>query len=200
MTSHKKKCVQSAPDAKPFDDACASGSATDLSKTPASSSESAPGDTGVLQVALAANQGDYLRLAADFDNFRKRTRRDAARDAAVEKEAFIRDLLPILDNFGRALASDPSTPSAQFRHGVEGIAQELGRLLNRNGIEAVQDVGRPFDPHRHEAISMRCDPSQPDHVVLEVLQRGYNREDSVFRPAKVIVNDRTSSSGVRHGH
>ena len=61
-----------------------------------------------------------------------------------------------------------------------------------------EDVGQPFDPHRHEAVSVRHEPSQPDQIVLEVTQRGYCRGDKVFRPAKVIVNDLSHSPGARH--
>ena len=73
--------------------------------------------------------------------------------------------------------------------------QQLGQLLQRHGIEVMKEVGRPFDPHRHEAVSVRHDLGQPDHVVLEVIQRGYCRGDKVFRPAKVIVNDLNHSPG-----
>ena len=83
----------------------------------------------------------------------------------------------------------PDVSSKQLHQGVEITLQELGRLLHCHGIEPVEDVGRPFDPHRHEAVSVRHDRSQPDHIVLAVLQHGYSRGDKVFRPAKVIVND-----------
>ena len=76
--------------------------------------------------------------------------------------------------------------------------QQVGQLLHRHGIEAVEDIGRPFDPHRHEAVSVRRDPSRPDRSILEVTQCGYCRGDNVFRPAKVIVNDLSYSPGVRH--
>jgi molecular chaperone GrpE len=147
---------------------------------------------------LAAQKDDYLRLAADFDNFKKRTRRDSERQATAEKDAFIADLLPAVDNLERALASGQSSSCEQLHQGVEMTWQQLGQLLNRHGIEAVEDVGRPFDPHRHEAVSVRHDPRQPDHIVLEVIQRGYCRGDKVFRPAKVIVNDLSHSPGARH--
>ena len=141
------------------------------------------GDAATLQQELAAQQDDYLRLAADFDNFRKRTRRDSEQQAAAEKESFIHDLLPVLDNLERALASAQSTASAQLQQGVKMTLQQLGQLLHRHGIEAVADLGRPFDPHRHEAVAMRHDPSQPDQIVLEVIQNGYCSGDKVFRPA-----------------
>jgi molecular chaperone GrpE len=128
-----------------------------------------------------------LRLAADFDNYRKRTTRESDRRAAAEKEAFIRELLPIIDNLERALASEASTE--QLRDGVRMTLQQLHQLLSRHGIETEEAIGRPFDPHRHEAVAMRHDLSQPNHAVIEILQPGYRRGDEVFRPAKVIVND-----------
>jgi molecular chaperone GrpE len=149
----------------------------------------------LLQTALAAPKEDYLSLAADFDNFRKRTRRDSEQQAAAEKESFIQDLLPILDNLERALACEGATSSAQLHQGVEMTLRQLGGLLHRHGVEPVEAVGQPFDPHRHEAVAMGHDPSQPDHCVLEVVQRGYCRGDKVFRPAKVIVNDPGQSPG-----
>jgi molecular chaperone GrpE len=150
-----------------------------------------------LQEALAAEKDDRLRLAADFDNYRKRTRRDSEQQAAAEKEAFIRDLLPVLDNLERALTCEPSIASEQLYQGVAMTLQQLGQLLLRHGIEAVEDVGQPFDPHQHEAISLGCDRSQPDQIVLEVIQRGYSRGGKVFRPAKVIVNDPSLARGGR---
>ena len=157
-----------------------------------------PADPAILQKELAALKNDYLRLAADFDNFRKRTRRDTGRQAAAEKESFILDLLPVLDNLERALASEQSISSEQLQQGVEMTLQQLGQLLQHHGIEAVEDVGQPFDPHWHEAVSLRHDRSQPDHIVLEVIQRGYCHGDKVFRPAKVVVNDLSHSPGASH--
>jgi molecular chaperone GrpE len=146
-------------------------------------------DAGALQTELAVQKGRYLRLAADFDNFRKRTARETERSAAAQKEAFIRELLPIIDNLERALASDVSTSPEQLRQGVQMTLQQLTQLLRRHGIEPHESLGRPFDPHYHEAVSVRHDPSQPDHIILETFQRGYRRGSEVFRPAKVVVND-----------
>ncbi len=78
--------------------------------------------------------------------------------------------------------------------------QQLRQLLRQHGIETEESVGQPFDPHRHEAISQRHDPAQPDHAILEVFQRGYRRGEKIFRPAKVVVNDLTHSKHTRHAH
>lgn len=174
------------------------GSATDAQNPPTSVADAASADPAILQKELAAQKDNYVRLAAEFDNFIKRTQRDSEQQAAAEKEAFIRDLLPILDNLERALASDQSISSEPLHQGVTITLQQVGQLLHRHGIEAVEDVGRPFDPHRHEAISVRHDPYQPDQIILEVTQRGYFRNNKVFRPAKVIVNDLSYFSGVSH--
>ena len=148
---------------------------------------SAP-DIGALQTELAVQNGRYLRLAADFDNFRKRTARETERSAAAQKEAFIRDLLPVIDNLERALGSDVSTSPEQLRRGVQMTLQQLTQLLSLHGVEPEECLGRPFDPLYHEAVSVRHDPYQPDHVILETFQRGYRRGKEVFRPAKVVVN------------
>jgi molecular chaperone GrpE len=165
----------------------------------ADSSETKVGDAGsnlasapdkqTLQAELAGERDRYLRLAADFDNFRKRTARETERSAAAQKEAFIRDLLPAIDNLERALASEGSTSPEQLRQGVRMTLQQLTQLLRRHGVEPEESVGKPFNPLYHEAVSVRHDPSQPNHVILETFQRGYRRGNEVFRPAKVVVND-----------
>ncbi|MGA2280043.1 MAG: nucleotide exchange factor GrpE [Verrucomicrobiota bacterium] len=139
---------------------------------------------------LAKVKDRHLRLAADFENFRKRTARETERRAAAQKEAFIHDLLPVIDNLERALDSGNASASPeQLRPGVQLTLQQLHQLLQRHGIEPEESLGRPFDPHRQEALFSRRDPAQPDHTVLEVSQRGYRRGQEVFRPAKVVVND-----------
>jgi molecular chaperone GrpE len=163
---------------------------------PAGEAKASPVDVGALEAELAAQKDRYLRLAADFDNFRKRIARETERNAAAQKEAFIRELLPVIDNLERALSSDSSTSPQQLREGVQMTLQQLMQLLHRHGIEPEESLGRPFDPRYHEAISVRHDPSQPDHVVLETFQRCYRRGNEVFRPAKVVVND-LSHRGIR---
>lgn len=147
-------------------------------------------DIESLEGELARQKDLYLRLAADFDNFRKRTAQDIDRRAAAQKDALILELLPIIDNLERALASgNVSTSHENLRQGVQMTLHQLQQLLHRHGVEPEDPVGQPFDPHRHEAVRARRDASQPDHVVLEVFQRGYRRSTEVVRPAKVVIND-----------
>ena len=159
--------------------------------------EAVPADMESLQAELSHPKDLHLRLAADFDNFRKRTAQETNRRAAAQKEAFIRELLPVIDNLERAVTNHMSTRE-QLRQGVQMTLQQLHQILQHHGIEAEDSVGQPFDPHRHDAVGSRHDPSQPDHVVLEVFQRGYRRGNEIFRPAKVIMNDLSHAEATSH--
>ena len=155
--------------------------------------ETAPTESEALLQELAKQKDLHLRLAADFENFKRRSRQEAEIRAAAQKESFIVELLPVIDNLERALASGASRDSAQFQQGVEMTLKQLQQLLRQHGVESDDIAGKPFDPHQHEALSQGHDLAQPDHTVLTVLQRGYRRGDKVVRPAKVVVNDLTVS-------
>jgi molecular chaperone GrpE len=166
-----------------------------------STSDTATGapDCAALQAELESERQRSLRLAADFDNFRKRTARDSEQRATAQKDALIRDLLPVVDNLERALASHASTSAAQLRTGIEMTFQQLLDVFRRHGVKPEESLGESFDAHRHEAINARFDPGQPDHAVLEVVQRGYRRGDEIIRPAKVIINDLSLTEDEDHG-
>jgi molecular chaperone GrpE len=167
-------------------------------------SEKRPGSTGdktveakpseaiaaeVFELELSEQKDRYLRLAADFDNFRKRTAQEGERRAAAKKEGLMHELLPVIDNLERGLAVGPDTSFDQLLEGLGMTLQQFRQILRQNDVEAEESQGKVFDPLRHEAISSRRDPAQPDHTILETTQRGYRRGNEVFRPAKVIVND-----------
>ena len=154
--------------------------------------ETAATESETLLQDLAKQKDLHLRLAADFENFKRRSRQEAETRAATQKESFIAELLPVVDNLERALASGTSRDSAQFHQGVEMTLKQLQQLLRQHGVESDEIIGKPFDPHQHEALSQGYDPAQPDHAVLTVLQRGYRRGDKVVRPARVVVNDLTT--------
>lgn len=149
-----------------------------------------------LKSEIETQKDQYLRLAADFENFKKHTIRDYKQKAASEKESFIRELLPVLDNLGRALTSRKTITSVQLQQGVAMTLQQLYKLLHTHGIEADEDLGELFDPHHHHAISVGYDPHQQDQIILEVIQRGYSRDGKLFRPASVVVNDLQSSQEI----
>jgi molecular chaperone GrpE len=142
-----------------------------------------------LQSELAAEKERYLHLATDFGTFRKRTTRELERRAAAQKDAFIRELLPVIDNLERALSAEATSSVEQLHRGVQITLQQLYQLLRRHRIEPEESLGRPFDPQIHEAVMTRHDRSRPDQIILEVIERGYVRGGELFRPAKVVVND-----------
>jgi len=170
------------------------------SEASAFTAEAVPTDSDSLRGKLAEQTDLKLRLAADFENFKRRSRQESEARAAAQKESFIHELLPAIDNLERALASGASSGSPQLHQGVEMTLQQLRLLLRQHGIEPEESVGQPFDPHRHEAVSQRHDAAHPAHSIIEVLQRGYRLGDKVFRPAKVVVNDLTHSKHARHAH
>ena len=142
-----------------------------------------------LKAELAAEKERFLRLAADFDNFRKRITQESEGRAAAQKKAFIQELLPIIDNLERAVGSGSSTSEDPVLKGVDMTLQQLNRLLRVHGVESQDCIGQPFDPHVHEAVGSRYDPEKPDHVILEVIQPGYSYGSEILRPAKVVIND-----------
>ena len=161
--------------------------------------ETAVTESEALVRDLAEQKDLHLRLAADFENFKKRSRQEVEARTVAQKESFIVELLPVIDNLERALAAGASRDSAQFHQGVEMTLKQLQQLLRQHGVESEEISGQPFDPHRHEALSQGHDPAQPDHAILEVVQRGYRRGAKIIRPAKVVVNDLTLSKPARHG-
>ena len=168
------------------------------SEASAFTAEAVATDSDSLRDKLAEQTDLKLRLAADFENFKRRSRQEVETRAAAQKESFIRELLPSLDNLERALASGATPGSPQFHQGVEMTLQQLRLLLRKHGIETEEIIGQPFDPHRHEAVSQRHDPAQANQSVLEVFQRGYRRGDKVFRPAKVVVNEVKHTKQAHH--
>ena len=155
-------------------------------------------ESDLLRQELEERKARNLQLSADFENFKRRIRQEAGEQALAQKDSFIHELLPAIDNLERALNSGSSTGSPQLREGVEMTLQQLCLLLRQHGIEAEDCLGQPFDPRRHEAVIQHPDSSQPDHTILEVFHRGYRRGKQVFRPAKVVVNDLASAKPARH--
>lgn len=162
------------------------------------SGEAATDEPGCIREQLAEQKDLNLRMATDFENFKRRNRQESDTRAAAQKESFIHELLPAIDNLERALSAGAARGSPELHKGVEMTFRQLLLLLHQHGIESEESLGQPFNPHRHEAVSQRHDAAHPAHAVIEVLQRGYRRGEKVFRPAKVVVNDLTHSKHARH--
>jgi molecular chaperone GrpE len=124
-------------------------------------------------------------LAAEFDNFRKRSARDQAAFADRANERIVKELIPILDDLGRALEAASQHQAAKLEEGVRLVHRALAELLTKEGLAEIETDGK-FDPHVHEALLTQ--PSEAEEgSVIEVVQKGYKLGDKVLRPARVVV-------------
>ena len=146
-----------------------------------------------LKAELNAKDDRFLRLQADFDNFRKRTAREKSELAAVIEQAFLKDLLPLLDNLSRASEAAESAEQADvetLRKGIEMIKQETVAVMGKHGLEPIETLGKPFDPNYHQAVGTVKDETKDDGLIAAELQRGYIARGRVIRPSMVqVVNN-----------
>lgn len=127
----------------------------------------------------------YLRAVADFDNFRKRSEREKADFFRYAVSSVLKDILPVLDNFDRAL--DHAEEGDEFHKGVLLIYKQLFDVLQKHGLSPINETGVHFDPNIHEAVIREEDASVPNHTVVGVLQKGYFIHERLLRPALVKV-------------
>ena len=140
----------------------------------------------VEEPAAPVDDDRLLRLAADFDNYKKRAAREREEYVARANERLLKELLPILDDLERALNAAEEHEEAQLEEGVRLVHKSLASLLQRNGVEEIATDGK-FDPHVHEALLAQPAEDREQGDVLDVIQKGYKLGDLVVRPARVIV-------------
>jgi len=129
---------------------------------------------------------DLQRVAADFDNYKKRVARDQESLVARAHERLVRELLPVLDNLERALKAATEHDEASLEEGVRLVHRALRDALGREGLMEI-DAGGVFDPHVHEAL-LTQPSAEPEGTVLEVIEKGYRVGERVVRPARVVVS------------
>ena len=142
-----------------------------------------------LETKLAEVNDQLLRKAADFENYRKRMTREKQEITDFANQSLLLDLLPVIDDFGRAIKSaETSKDFASFYEGVTMIEKRLtSQLENKWGLKGFDSVGEPFDPNRHEALQMEKAAGIAEPVVKEEYERGYLLKERVIRFAKVKV-------------
>jgi molecular chaperone GrpE len=142
-------------------------------------------------VRAQRERDEYLDLArraqADFENYRKRAAREAAAAGERAKSGLVRELLPVVDNLERALAS-AGQEEQHLAEGVRLVHSELIAVLERNGVEQFDPSGERFDPAEHEALSMRDQDGAESGLVLDVVEKGYRANGTILRPARVVVS------------
>jgi molecular chaperone GrpE len=138
---------------------------------------------------LAAANDRYLRLQAEMQNLRNRTSREIADERKYAALPVVRDLLPVLDNIGRAVeAAEKAGEAENLLAGFRLVRQQIETILTRHDCQAISPEGEPFDPHFHEAILQQPSADVPANHVMMVTQTGYKLHDRVVRPAQVIVS------------
>jgi molecular chaperone GrpE len=135
----------------------------------------------------------YLRLAAEFDNYKKRQVREYSRLVESAESSLMLDILEVVDDFSRALKHEPDD-QANFKQGIEMIANKFAELLKRRGLKEIEAVGKPFDPGYHEAIMQIESADVDEGVIIEEIQKGYLFNDKVLRPSRVVVAKSKDSS------
>ena len=144
--------------------------------------------TQVLEELKNEFDNRYKRVQADFDNFRRRTNQEKEQLSGFVKGNVLADLLPVLDNFERAVQSPAEGDAKTFLDGFVMIHQNLMATLQKHGLAPIEAVGQPFDPNLHQAI-MRVETDEyPEDTVVEVLQTGYTVDGRCIRPAMVKVS------------
>ncbi len=145
-------------------------------------------ETEALQADIAALNDRLLRLQADFDNFRKRSQRERLELRRQIIEEVLADLLPVMDHFDMGLeAATRGGVSNGVRSGLEAVRAQFVETLKRWGVEEIEALGRPFDPHQHEAVAHEPSPEAAPDTVLRVLRKGYRMGDRLLRAAQVVV-------------
>lgn len=144
--------------------------------------------TKELTETVAKYREQIQRMQAEFDNFRRRARKEKEDMRATAAADTIERLLPVVDNFARALGASESASLESFSEGVRMIHNQFLHLLRDAGLEPVEAKGLPFDPNRHEAVGVDSSGEHPENHVVEVLQEGYSLKGKLIRPAMVKVS------------
>jgi molecular chaperone GrpE len=142
-----------------------------------------------LELKLEEMSQKNLRLQADYDNFRRRTREEQAASLKYKSQSLLEQLLPALDNFERALKTEAVNEQAKtLIQGMEMVYRQLSDALKQEGLTEIPAVGEKFDPNLHQAVMQVEDSEYESNTVIEELQKGYMLKDRVIRPAMVKVN------------
>lgn len=188
MTKHKKHNAaeeqheQEVVNNEAAEQSTAEGTATETTQPSAEPS---------IEDQLADYKDRYIRLNAEFDNFRKRTRKEREDLIKTAGESILVNILPVVDDFDRAIKSmDSATDIQAVKDGVTLIANKFNEFLKRQGVVEVESMGLPFDTDLHEAITQIPAPSEEmKGKVLDVVQKGYRLNEKVIRYSKVVIGE-----------
>jgi len=150
-----------------------------------------PKDEGIQQLQLKANENEekYLRLYAEFENYKRRIQKENETNKKYQSQRVLTDILPTIDNIERALQIEGSDESFKsLQKGVQMVHESLLRALQENGLEEIKSEGQEFDPNYHQAVVQDDNPDFKSGEITQELQKGYKLKDRVLRPSMVKVN------------
>ncbi len=179
MTEQEKEEILQSTDAEQSAEETAADTAGEL--------QQAKEQLVVLQAELDEQKDRYLRLQADYDNYRRRTQKEKSELSIQVTQDLIADLLPVVDNFERALAAQGQDADS-IRAGVEMVSRQFLSILEQNGLEAINTEDAPFDPNFHQAVMREENTEKPDGTILQELQKGYMVKGKTIRPSMVKVS------------
>ncbi|MGN0072961.1 MAG: nucleotide exchange factor GrpE [Coriobacteriales bacterium] len=131
----------------------------------------------------------YLRLQAEWDNYRKRTAAERESEKVRASEKLVKDLIPVVDDLERALEhAQQAGDGGSLTAGVEAVTNKFLQILSKHKVEQIKAEGEPFDPMKHQAVGTQPDPTVPEETVVNVYQKGYQMGDRVLRPAMVVTS------------
>jgi molecular chaperone GrpE len=153
------------------------------------SSERQPVELAAKEEELKSLNDKYLRLAAEFDNFKRLAQRDQRDQIRFGNELLLKELLPVVDNLERAIKAAKNSKSANgLVQGVDLTLKQLQGVLGKFGVQSIPTLGQPFDPSGHQAVASVPSSQVPEQHVVEEFQRGYRLHDRILRPAMVTVS------------
>lgn len=156
--------------------------------------EASPTEPAARDEELKSLNDKYLRLAAEFDNYKRLAQRDQRDQIRFGNEQLLRELLPVVDNLERAIKAAKDVKSADgLVQGVDLTLKQLQGVLGKFGVQSIPTMGQPFDPSGHQAVASVPSAKVPDKHVVEEFQRGYRLHDRILRPAMVTVSSGNGS-------
>lgn len=166
-----------------------SGAATEAAgpAQPAGQSGASADRLAALEAEKNETRERMLRIAAEFENYKKRVRKEQSESETKVREAVLRDMLEVIDNLERAVAASASTDVKALQQGVQLVLRLFGNKLERYDVKPFEAKGQPFDPRLHDAISQVPTSEVPPGSVVSEVQRGYRIADRLLRPAMVAV-------------
>ena len=167
----------------------------DSGDSASASSERQPADLAAREEELKSINDKYLRLAAEFDNFKRLAQRDQRDQIRFGNELLLKELLPVVDNLERAIKAAKNSKSGDgLVQGVDLTLKQLQGVLGKFGVQSIPTMGQPFDPAGHQAVASVPSSQVPDQHVVEEFQRGYRLHDRILRPAMVTVSSGEGSA------